>query len=188
MVVPNLYKIFIFLHLQLGSEDGLSVHSSDHTSIPISLSSTDEKIKTLEKESNYWRAQYEIVKLNETHSSDHLIKDNSSGNGLDIPEISYSKEQQLYNHFYEKFEKIFADMFKSDSKVHNYAVECEMLQNNLEALAHENKSLHLKLDESQRLHQMTEEDLATTRINYEEQISVLTEQVISLSDQLANLK
>lgn len=29
---------------------------------------------------------------------------------------------------------------------------------------------------------------ATTRINYEEQISVLTEQVISLSDQLAALK
>lgn len=29
---------------------------------------------------------------------------------------------------------------------------------------------------------------ATTRINYEEQISVLTEQVISLSDQLAELK
>lgn len=29
---------------------------------------------------------------------------------------------------------------------------------------------------------------ATTRINYEEQISVLTEQLISLSDRLAELK
>lgn len=40
--------------------------------------------------------------------------------------------------------------------------------------------------ETQRLLKELEEDFVTTRVNYEEQICVLTEQVISLSDQLAS--
>lgn len=167
----------------------MSVHSSDQTSIPTSLTSTaaDDKIKILEKELNYWRTQYEVIKLNDSHILLSLA-DNKKTNGLDIPEITYSKDQQLYNHFNKKFEKVFSEKILSESQLKNYIIECEMLHNNLEALSQEQEKLEAKLKESRRLHQITEEDLTTTRINYEEQISVLTEQVISLSDQLANLK
>lgn len=116
------------------------------------------------------------------------FNDEEKDNGLDIPEITYSKEQLLYNNFNRKFEKVFTEKFLSESLLKNCMIECKMLNNNLEALSQELERVEAKLEESRRLHQITEEDLTTTRINYEEQISVLTEQVISLSDQLANSK
>lgn len=42
------------------------------------------------------------------------------------------------------------------------------------------------LEESQASFIRLEEDFLTTRVNYEDQICVLTDQVISLSDQLAS--
>lgn len=49
-------------------------------------------------------------------------------------------------------------------------------------------SIDRKYNESQQNLQISDDDLTTTRLNYEEQISVLTEQVISLSEQLAASK
>jgi hypothetical protein len=43
-----------------------------------------------------------------------------------------------------------------------------------------------KLSESQASFVRLEEDFLTTRVNYEDQICVLTDQVISLSDQLSS--
>lgn len=92
-------------------------------------------------------------------------------------------------------------------------LQSESLQKHLDIVNNDLKMQERKFRESQRNLQLVDEDLvsfvfdilsffvnlhkkklhfspsqATTRINYEEQISVLTEQVISLSDQLAELK
>lgn len=174
----------------LGSEDGLSVHSCDHPSIQTITSSIDEKVGGLEKEVSYWKSQYEVLKLNDPAvktDGDHNTNDDHD-NGLDIPEIVYSKERLLDQHYNTKFEKIFTEKYYTESKLRDCMSECELLQHNLDALSSEQEKLEAELKESQRLHQIAEEDLATTRINYEEQISVLTEQVISLSDMLANSK
>lgn len=42
------------------------------------------------------------------------------------------------------------------------------------------------LRESQSIYNRLEEDFVTTRVNYEDQICVLTDQVLHLSDQLAS--
>lgn len=42
------------------------------------------------------------------------------------------------------------------------------------------------LKESQTAYNRLEEDFLTTRVNYEEQICVMTDQVLHLSDQLAS--
>lgn len=92
-------------------------------------------------------------------------------------------------------------------------MQCDSLRKHLDIVNDDLKFQDRKYKESQRNLQLADEDLvgpfsisnhfvyftidylkkkcpfqATTRINYEEQISVLTEQVISLSDQLADLK
>lgn len=46
----------------------------------------------------------------------------------------------------------------------------------------EKDTMHM---DSQRALKMMEEDFTTTRLNYEEHIKVLSEQIISLSEQLA---
>lgn len=92
------------------------------------------------------------------------------------------------------------------------SIQCDSLQRHLEIVNDELNDQRRKYTELQRSLQIADEDLvcfrcepcrkwcrvviffvvaklqATTRINYEEQISVMTEQVISLSDQLAELK
>lgn len=52
-------------------------------------------------------------------------------------------------------------------------------------LSDELSAQRLLIERTQIDQHSAEEDMATTRINYEEQISVLTEQLLSLSDQLA---
>lgn len=56
----------------------------------------------------------------------------------------------------------------------------------MELLLEENQEKECALKESHLLYERLEEDFVTTRVNYEEQICVLTDQVISLSDQLAS--
>lgn len=46
--------------------------------------------------------------------------------------------------------------------------------------------MNKNIQESQTLYTRLEEDFITTRVNYEEQICVLTDQVINLSDQLSS--
>lgn len=92
-------------------------------------------------------------------------------------------------------------------------LQCDALQKHLENLTLELKAQEEKFMEKERDLRIADEDMvafnirpivtgpssfksnilflysqATIRINYEEQIAVLTEQVISLSDQLAALK
>lgn len=76
----------------------------------------------------------------------------------------------------------------AESKLASYLTECKNLQNSLEILMNEMKEKDQQLNESARSIENLEDDLNVTRKNYEEQISVLTEHVISLSDMVASSK
>jgi hypothetical protein len=60
------------------------------------------------------------------------------------------------------------------------------LKNNIELMLEDLHEKERLLKESQSLYIRLEEDFVTTRVNYEEQICVLTDQVLHLSDQLAS--
>lgn len=57
---------------------------------------------------------------------------------------------------------------------------------NIEILLEDLQEKDRALKESQSLYARLEEDFVTTRVNYEEQICVITDQVLHLSDQLAS--
>lgn len=59
------------------------------------------------------------------------------------------------------------------------------MKNNIEMLVEDIEQKDRTLRESQSIYTRLEEDFVTTRVNYEEQICVLTDQVLHLSDQLA---
>ena len=63
--------------------------------------------------------------------------------------------------------------------------QCETLKNNIELLAEEIEEKDKNVVDLKASYIRLEEDFITTRVNYEEQICVLTDQVINLSDQLA---
>ncbi|XP_017020308.1 protein phosphatase 1 regulatory subunit 21 [Drosophila kikkawai] len=173
---------------------------------------SDDRIAILEKEAAHWRAQFEVAKLHQAFVS-NPSKDLSTcscstaaagvtvrpaepetkgsqraRDSLQEPPEPPSKEQLIYSVFSKKFEDLLRLKVQAESKLRSYELEAQHLQNCLENATHELKAKDEQLGSLGGALQMLEEELTTTRINYEEQISVLTEQVISLSDQLAACK
>lgn len=167
----------------IGSDDALSVSESEHTPTHL-LSSNDERISKLEREIFHWKTKYELL---EKGNVLEISTENNTKIGATLNDNT-TKDSILYSHFNKKLEDLFEQKCLAESKAINMETECESLQKNLKILQSKLSKNELKFVESQRNWQISEEDLATTRINYEEQISVLTEQVISLSEQLAAMK
>lgn len=195
----------------IGSEDALSASGSDSTTPIHALNSTtnEDRIAFLEKEVFHWRTQYEILKITDLSKFDNHTNSNSKNNKFfngpqqkqlnntiagtstdkNIPSercIETSKEQLLYQHFSKKFEELLRDKCMAESRLNSYITECENLQTSLDNLMKELTCKDIEIKDSKMDIRTLDEDLATTRINYEEQISVLTEQVITLSEQLAS--
>ncbi|XP_058813102.1 protein phosphatase 1 regulatory subunit 21 [Topomyia yanbarensis] len=160
---------------------------------------SDDRIVFLEKELCHWRAQYELLKIESTShqraAEDTVRKVESSDESAEInPEDNQTqseyrtREQKLTECFTKSIGGLFHDKCRAESKLTSHLLESQRLQSHLDITKNRLKeSEEAKRDEEQR-YRIIEDELARTRLNYEEQISVLTEQVISLSDQLANCK
>ncbi|SPP83347.1 protein phosphatase 1 regulatory subunit 21 [Drosophila guanche] len=200
----------------LGSEDALSATGSDNTPLHnlqqnnSNHVTAEDRIAMLEKEAAHWRAQYEVVKLHQNFnpSKDLSISSCSTAaagitvkpseleargsqrarDSLQEPAEPPTKEQLIYSVFSKKFEELLRLKVHAESRLRSFELEVQHLQNCLENATHELSAKDEQLASLGGALQMMEEELTTTRINYEEQISVLTEQVISLSDQLAACK
>ncbi|CAO1405557.1 unnamed protein product [Diamesa tonsa] len=203
----------------LGSEDGLSVTSDStiplHINSMSSLTINDDRIAVLEKELNFYRTQYEILKINDvlrmdenliahsqplqsqqnqrkilssqsSTSTSSSMSNNNHSTFVNGPTSIMNRDQLVYEYFSKRFDELFLEKCKAESKVINFMTECESLKSNLDIMLDELSENKDTNRENQRLFKELEEDFVTTRVNYEEQICVLTEQVISLSDQLAS--
>ncbi|XP_050070153.1 protein phosphatase 1 regulatory subunit 21 [Anopheles maculipalpis] len=164
--------------------------------------SQDDRIVFLEKELNHWRAQYELLKIETSshiriapkveqkedifsHGADGInrtLEDNQQQNEVQ------TREQKLTACFTKSIEELFHDKCRAESKLASHFIECQRLQTHLDVLKNRLKEREEANREEERRYRIIEDELSRTRLNYEEQISVLTEQVISLSDQLAKAK
>lgn len=165
----------------------------------------DDRIVFLEKELSHWRAQYELLKV---ESASHRESEGASAAcnvardcGEELPQETekssednqtqsefQSREEKLTERFTKSIGDLFHDKCRAESKLASHLLESQRLQSHLDIMKNRLKECEdAKRDEEHR-YRIIEDELARTRLNYEEQISVLTEQVISLSDQLANCK
>ncbi|XP_041761943.1 serine/threonine-protein kinase pakA [Anopheles merus] len=163
----------------------------------------DDRVVFLEKELNHWRAQYELLKIETSshiriapkvaeqkedifsHGADGInrtLEDNQQQNDVQ------TREQKLTECFTKSIEELFHDKCRAESKLASHFIECQRLQTHLDVLKSRLKDREEANREEERRYRIIEDELSRTRLNYEEQISVLTEQVISLSDQLAKAK
>ncbi|XP_013112810.1 protein phosphatase 1 regulatory subunit 21 [Stomoxys calcitrans] len=108
--------------------------------------------------------------------------------GKENQTIPCSKELLIFNNLSKKLEQLLKDRAMAESKVSSMETEVDHLQGCLENATQELKNKDEQIESINQALHLLEEDLTTTRVNYDEQISVLTEQVISLSEQLAASK
>ncbi|KAH8278510.1 hypothetical protein KR018_004326 [Drosophila ironensis] len=199
--------------LSATGSDNTPFHPAPQQVVSTQQSLSEERMAQLEKEAVHWRAQFEMAKTYQAFASNpskdlitcscstaaagvtvRAAEPEAKGSSqrardsLQEPPEPPSKEQLIYSTFSQKFEDLLRLKALAESKLRSYELEVQHLQNCLENATHELKAKDDQLASLGGALQMLEEELTTTRINYEEQISVLTEQVISLSDQLAASK
>lgn len=167
------------LETRFRDEDNRSVTTEGSSYLvdtaPVSCA-TEDRIVSLEKELSSLRAKCELLEGSngrKNHSSDSECSGDRSA------------EQLLFEHFTQKVDEILLEKQLAESKLVSYLAECDNLKDHLEILTDELRDQERRFAESQRAVQTVEDQLQTTRLNYQDQISVLTEQVLSLSDQLA---
>ncbi|XP_061397007.1 protein phosphatase 1 regulatory subunit 21 [Musca vetustissima] len=113
---------------------------------------------------------------------------NKRDSGKDHHAMPCSKELLIFNHLSKKLEDLLKDKVWAESKVRSVETEVDNLQICLENATQELKNKDDQIESINQALHLLEEDMTTTRVNYDEQISVLTEQIISLSEQLAASK
>lgn len=175
-------------------------NNNNNTSSGTNNNNCDDRIVFLEKELSHWRAQYELLKVESAGgapAASNVVRDcgeelpqETEKNSEDNQTQSefQTREEKLTERFTKSIGELFHDKCRAESKLASHLLESQRLQSHLDIMKNRLKECEdAKRDEEHR-YRIIEDELARTRLNYEEQISVLTEQVISLSDQLANCK
>lgn len=190
-----------FNHFTTSSNSASQVQNNG-TNNNTTAAGQDDRIVFMEKELNHWRAQYELLKI-ETSSQMRIPpkveqKDDIFSHGADGINRTLednqrqsefqTREKKLTECFTKSIEELFHDKCRAESKLASHFIECQRLQTHLDVLKTRLKEREEANREEERRFRIIEDELSRTRLNYEEQISVLTEQVISLSDQLAKAK
>uniref|UniRef100_A0A2M4ARM5 Protein phosphatase 1 regulatory subunit 21 n=1 Tax=Anopheles triannulatus TaxID=58253 RepID=A0A2M4ARM5_9DIPT len=189
------------------NNSGQQTHNNGNggTKDTTSVVSHDDRIVFLEKELTHWRAQYELLKIEtssqmrkappakseqkeDPFSSSTTDRSNRTVDDNQQQSEELTREQKLTHCFTKSIEELFHDKCRAESKLASHFIECQRLQTHLEVVKNRLKEQEEASREQERRYRIIEDELSRTRLNYEEQISVLTEQVISLSDQLAKAK
>uniref|UniRef100_A0A2M4ARP9 Protein phosphatase 1 regulatory subunit 21 n=1 Tax=Anopheles triannulatus TaxID=58253 RepID=A0A2M4ARP9_9DIPT len=189
------------------NNSGQQTHNNGNggTNNTTSVVSHDDRIVFLEKELTHWRAQYELLKIEtssqmrkappakseqkeDPFSSSTTDRSNRTVDDNQQQSEELTREQKLTHCFTKSIEELFHDKCRAESKLASHFIECQRLQTHLEVVKNRLKEQEEASREQERRYRIIEDELSRTRLNYEEQISVLTEQVISLSDQLAKAK
>lgn len=190
-------------HLSNSSGHAAAVGNTNHNNNSSNNSSgsnnhhCDDRIVFLEKELCHWRAQYELLiveaasqQRNEPSARKNISHDTAERNSEDNQTQSEFelREQKLTERFIKSIGELFHDKCRAESKLASHLLESQRLQSHLDIMKNRLKETEDGKRDKEHRYQIIEDELSRTRSNYEEQISVLTEQVISLSDQLANCK
>ncbi|CAH0690000.1 unnamed protein product [Spodoptera exigua] len=95
-----------------------------------------------------------------------------------------TREERMKTYFRNKISELKIEKEELKSKTEHYVKECEMLRLRFEEMEKEKQSNEHTLSEKHNTISRLEEELHSTSHNYEEQMSVLTEHVAGLNEQL----
>ncbi|XP_026315000.1 protein phosphatase 1 regulatory subunit 21 isoform X2 [Hyposmocoma kahamanoa] len=95
-----------------------------------------------------------------------------------------AREDRMTTYFRNKTSELKAEKEELKSKTEHYVKECEMLRLRFEEMERDKQADARTLEEKHGTISRLEEELHSTAHNYEEQMSVLTEHVATLNEQL----
>ncbi|XP_063628128.1 protein phosphatase 1 regulatory subunit 21 [Cydia splendana] len=97
-----------------------------------------------------------------------------------------TREDRMKTYFRNKISELKVENEQLKSKTEHYVKECEMLRTRFEEMERDRETDARTIEDKHKTISRLEEELHSTSHNYEEQMSVLTEHVAGLNEQLAH--
>merc|ERR1711915_664827 len=99
--------------------------------------------------------------------------------------LNVERETELKETFEKRIGDLMKDRIEADSKCTAYYLECEALEHKVDRLQSELTTITDELDIKRDMLVKGEEEIKTMQLNYEEQLSVMSDHLAEMNNKLA---
>merc|ERR1711872_19322 len=142
------------------------------------------KIKDLEKDREHWKLEYQLIqiKMEKLKTESGPVSDVSN---LELDEVMALREEELKSVWEAKIDELISSRLMADSKAVAYYLELEALTSRLYNKKKEGEKLSREASTARLEEDKVREEIATTKENYESQLSVMSDHLASMNTKLA---
>jgi len=142
------------------------------------LSEALVRLEDVERDREHWKLEHQLsqIKLQKVHNSGDKI--------LDQDEFIH-REVEMKKAFQKRLGELVGERINSDSKTTSYFLECEALAFKVEELEEQFTQASGELNEKRDMLDRGEEEIRTMQLNYEEQLSVMSDHLAEMNSKLA---
>lgn len=141
------------------------------------------KIKDLEKDREHWKLEYQLMQI----KMEKLKQDSGASevSNIELDEVMALREEELKSVWEAKIDELIASRLMADSKAVAYYLELEALTARLYNKKKEGEKLFREASTARLEEDKVREEIATTKENYESQMSVMSDHLASMNSKLA---
>jgi len=150
------------------------------TSLQFRLDESLARLQEAERDREHWKLEYQLKQMKLQKSSPS--GDDSSQNQEENDEGSDVTMKEMFE---ARIGSLLEDRVESDSRATSFYLECQALDLKVEALESELETTSEELDQKRDLLTRGEEETRTMQLNYEEQLSVMSDHLAEMNSKLA---
>jgi len=164
-------------------EDVKASEKRERESLSHRLETNLTKIKDLEKDREHWKLEYQLMQI----KMEKLKQDSgpSEVTNIELDEVMALREEELKSVWEAKIDELIASRLMADSKAVAYYLELEALSARLYNKKKEGEKLYREASTARLEEDKVREEIATTKENYESQLSVMSDHLASMNSKLA---
>jgi len=143
------------------------------------------KIKDLEKDREHWKLEYQLIQIKMEKLKQESSQPASEISNMELDEVMALREEELKSVWEAKIDELISSRLMADSKAVAYYLELEALTSRLYNKKKEGEKLSREASTARLEEDKVREEIATTKENYESQLSVMSDHLASMNAKLA---
>jgi len=142
------------------------------------------KIKDLEKDREHWKLEYQLMQIKLEKLKQEAGPPSDVSN-IELDEVMALREEELKSVWEAKIDELIGSRLMADSKAVAYYLELEAVTARLYNKKKEGEKLSREASTARLEEDRVREEIATTKENYESQLSVMSDHLASMNSKLA---
>jgi len=157
----------------------------ERASLAQRLETNMTKIKDLEKDREHWKLEYQLIQIKMEKLKQESSPPASEISNMELDEVMALREEELKSVWEAKIEELISSRLMADSKAVAYYLELEALTSRLYNKKKEGEKLSREASTARLEEDKVRDEIATTKENYESQLSVMSDHLASMNTKLA---